>query len=151
MEVNHENTTFVGVICAAIFACAALVMKNNEMAVLGMTVVATAIGGSTLKNKLGTSDTGTTTTTDDTNVDTGQAVNGEQATPVGTKELAAQVNDSGSATANTDNTNNNDSQGNTGATATAPLQITLSDASVQALAAAITTQNQQNTDNPQTQ
>lgn len=148
MEVNHENTTFVGVICAAIFACAALIMKNNEMAVLGMTVVATAIGGSTLKNKLGTSDTGTNTTTDDTNVNTEQATNEEQATPVDTKELAAQAGNtdsSGSATGN------NDSQGNAGVTGTAPLQITLSDASVQALASAINTQNQQNTENPQTQ
>lgn len=131
----------VGIVAVACLGVVAFIMSQSEAAIACVGIIGGFLGTGVAIKKSSTS-----------TEDTTQATSEEQETPITTDELAAQVNnmdDSGSAAVNTDNTNK-DSQANSQATTTAPIQITLSDASVQALAAAINTQNQQNTGNPQT-
>lgn len=129
MDVTTKEITLAGVVVAGAFGIIALVLKNNEMAILGLTIVGTAIGVPVASNKLASTTVDAGTTSTDTAKDTEQATSDEQATPVTTDDLAAQAVDTTTSTTDT-----------TQAAAVQP--VTLSQETVNAIAAAMNQQNQ---------
>lgn len=138
MDVTTKEITLAGVFVAGGFGIIALVIGNIEMAILGMTIVGTAIGVPVASNKLSNVSTDAVTTSTDAAKDTEQATSDEQATPISTDDLAAQAVDN--STSITDTTQPIVA---TPATDVQPVrQVTLSQETVNAIAAAMNQQNQ---------
>lgn len=129
MDVTTKDITLAGVFVAGGFGIIALVIGNIEMAILGMTIVGTAIGVPVASNKLASTTVDAGTTSTDAAKDTEQATSDEQATPISTDDLAAQAVDT--TTSTTDTTQ-----------AVATQSVTLSQDSINAIAAAMNQQNQ---------
>ena len=138
MDVTTKEITLAGVVVAGAFGIIALVLKNNEMAIVGLTIVGTAIGVPVASNKLASTTVDAGTTSTDAAKDTEQATSDEQATPISTDELAAQTVDTTSSI--TDTTQPIVA---TPATDVQPVQqVTLSQETVNAIATAMNQQNQ---------
>lgn len=145
MDVTTKEITLAGVFVAGGFGIIALVIGNIEMAILGMTIVGTAIGVPVASNKLASTTVDAGTTSTDAAKDTEQATSDEQATPISTDDLAKQVVDNSASV--TDTTQPIVA---TPATDVQPVQqVTLSQETVNAIAAAMNQQNQQPVNNPE--